>query len=469
MRRILSFSLVLLVALSMLPVVVSADHAIHIYVNGIKLESDIAPRMIDGHTYVPIRVVADEIGAEASWTKTEDKVKLKKGDVSIEMKLGSNLAVINGSPIQLPAAPLEIDGTAMVPLRYIGGQLGVKVIWDALTKSVLIFKTSSGTPNTTKLTDRGASFMKPADLFGEDRKLTLTYAGGDQLSAVSAIGSDSEQVFIQSSGKIAPRIFYLSQPDRLVIDLPYASFAQTLNGAEPAQNGEIASAHPLVQKIRYAHFSNDPSTIRIVLDLTQPAQYEIIQQSASDAISIRIKSAVFKVVIDAGHGGRDPGATGNSDSLEKQFTLNLSAKIHQLLQKEPFIQSYMTRSDDQFLSLEERAQYANNINADAFVSVHGNTYRNDSVRGTETYYWKADSIAFADMLHKSVLSSAGLPDRKVRKAEFRVLKDTNMPSALLEIGYLSNKLDESQMLREDFQQRVAESIVKAIKDYLLSR
>ncbi|MEQ2525801.1 N-acetylmuramoyl-L-alanine amidase [Robertmurraya yapensis] len=175
----------------------------------------------------------------------------------------------------------------------------------------------------------------------------------------------------------------------------------------------------------------------------------------------------FKVVIDPGHGGTDVGATGASGKHEKDFTLSLSKKVKKLLEQEPRIQVYMTRADDRFISQESRyrPKYANNIDADLFISIHGNTFSDPEVSGAETFYYHKNSRHFAEIIQQHIVEATGFKDRGIMKKDLFVVKDTKMPAALLEIGYLTNPQDESKMWTDDFQNRVAASIVEGIKEY----
>ncbi|WP_067844115.1 N-acetylmuramoyl-L-alanine amidase family protein [Amphibacillus sediminis] len=176
----------------------------------------------------------------------------------------------------------------------------------------------------------------------------------------------------------------------------------------------------------------------------------------------------FKVVIDPGHGGEDPGAIGYSGSYEKDFTLSLAKKVAHLLEQEELIGVYLTRADDIFLSTEtrERPKFANDLDADLFVSIHGNTFDDPTVTGTETYYYHDHSESLANILHRHVLEATGFNDRGVRNENYFVLTDTFMPAVLLEIGYLTNQQEEEKMLTEVFQDRLATSIAEGIKEYL---
>lgn len=119
----------------------------------------------------------------------------------------------------------------------------------------------------------------------------------------------------------------------------------------------------------------------------------------------------------------------------------------------------MTREEDVFISTEtrERPNFANDLSADLYVSIHANTFDNPSVSGTETYYYHDDAEVLANTIHKHLLSATGYTDRGVRKENYFVLTDTTMPAVLLEVGYLTNPEQEREMISEEFQQTAAEA------------
>jgi N-acetylmuramoyl-L-alanine amidase len=170
-------------------------------------------------------------------------------------------------------------------------------------------------------------------------------------------------------------------------------------------------------------------------------------------------------VLDAGHGGHDSGAVSITGKFEKDFNLSMVKKVSALLRQVPGVEVLTTRIDDTFVELDDRAAFANDNKADVFVSIHGNNYT-ATTAGVETYYARDDSLALANHIHPYILAATGFPDRKVRREDFRVVLKTTMPAVLLEIGYLSNPEEEAPMYTEAFQDRVAEAIVKALKDYL---
>lgn len=180
---------------------------------------------------------------------------------------------------------------------------------------------------------------------------------------------------------------------------------------------------------------------------------------------------VFKIVIDPGHGGTDVGSTGVSGQYEKDFTFSVSKKVGKLLEQEEQIEVFMTRADDSFISQESRyrPKFANDLNADLFISIHGNTFPDPSVSGTETLYYHKNSHHFAEILQKHVVEVTGLRDRGAKKQDLFVVRDTEMPAALIEVGYLTNPQDESKLWTDDFQNDVATAIVEGIKEYIYEK
>ncbi|MBD2871702.1 N-acetylmuramoyl-L-alanine amidase [Paenibacillus arenilitoris] len=173
----------------------------------------------------------------------------------------------------------------------------------------------------------------------------------------------------------------------------------------------------------------------------------------------------YTVIIDAGHGGHDPGATGASGDYERDYTLSLSRKVFELLQAEPMFEPLLTRSDDTFVELEDRAAFANEWEADAFLSIHGNTYEDSSVSGTETLYLNENSVLLAETMQRHVVEATGFRDRGVKKQQLKVLSLTEMPSALIEIGYLTNAEQEADMLSLEGQATAAQAVVDGLKRY----
>lgn len=229
----------------------------------------------------------------------------------------------------------------------------------------------------------------------------------------------------------------------------------------------------------------------------------------------QVSGKKFVVVIDAGHGGKDPGAIGKT-IREKNINLGIALKLGALIKENnPDVKVVYTRDRDIFVELQQRANIANRAKADLFISIHTNASTNNSAYGTETYtlglarteenlrvakrensvilleedfskrYEGFDpgstesyimfeflqdkhleqSINLASSIQTQFRHSAQRVDRGVRQAGFLVLRNTGMPSVLIEVGYISNRAEEAYLGSEKGQQQMARSIYKAFCDY----
>jgi N-acetylmuramoyl-L-alanine amidase len=129
------------------------------------------------------------------------------------------------------------------------------------------------------------------------------------------------------------------------------------------------------------------------------------------------------------------------------------------------LKTYVTRSDNTFIPLEDRAAIANQIPADVYLSIHANKTASN-IRGTETFYSRQNSLAFAQIVQNHVLVATGFPDRHVKQANYKVIKYTKMPAALVKTGFLSNSEEEAALFSENTQNKIASAIVEAIKEFL---
>ncbi|WP_052759801.1 N-acetylmuramoyl-L-alanine amidase family protein [Paenibacillus sp. DMB20] len=174
----------------------------------------------------------------------------------------------------------------------------------------------------------------------------------------------------------------------------------------------------------------------------------------------------LKKVIDAGHGGHDPGAQGPSGRKEKDFALTMALKVEQRLKRDKKVTPVLTRNKDTFVELKDRAKMANKQKVDGFISIHANsTGKVGSATGTETLYTREESKSLANIIHKHVAAATGLKDRGVKYQNIHVTRETTMPAVLLEIGFINHPEDEKKLFDPAFQDRVADAIVAGIYEY----
>lgn len=217
---------------------------------------------------------------------------------------------------------------------------------------------------------------------------------------------------------------------------------------------------------------------------------------------------IRKVVIDAGHGGKDPGAIGGSGIEEKDITLDIAKRLKNVLVSKG-IDAVLTRSSDKFVSLNRRAQIANKAGADLFVSIHINSNRSKQPYGFESYYFSeaSDNVAKAlevaensfyieeasasgssqnlkailgDMIYTENIAASkevakyicdstcrimGLRNRGIKSARFVVLSQADIPAILVEVGFLSNLKEERFLKNSFYRQQISEGLAASIANY----
>ncbi|QUI21729.1 N-acetylmuramoyl-L-alanine amidase [Vallitalea pronyensis] len=183
------------------------------------------------------------------------------------------------------------------------------------------------------------------------------------------------------------------------------------------------------------------------------------------------------VVVDPGHGADDPGANCNG-LFEKDVNLDMVMYAKKHLDQHDDIKVYYTRLDDTYPTLGERAQLANDIEADFFVSVHNNSF-GTKAHGTETYYLSysdtegLNAYELADIFHDSLIKELDTYDRGTKKGNFLVLRETDMPAVLLEVAFLSNTEDAKRLKSEVFKKKsglaIYNSIVETFKRFPTGR
>lgn len=173
------------------------------------------------------------------------------------------------------------------------------------------------------------------------------------------------------------------------------------------------------------------------------------------------------IVIDPGHGGNDPGAIGANGLKEKDITLDIALRLGGILQTRG-VEVIYTRSIDVFVALNERANKANQLKADYFISIHVNSASSSNARGTEAYIYRADGRTdkLAERVQKELTKVNELVDRGVKKGDFAVLRETNMPAILIEVAFISNKDEEALLRQPSFLEKTATGIANGIVDFL---
>jgi N-acetylmuramoyl-L-alanine amidase len=187
-------------------------------------------------------------------------------------------------------------------------------------------------------------------------------------------------------------------------------------------------------------------------------------------IHARFYNHLDTIVIDAGHGGKDPGAISCLGYPEKEINLRIARKIASILKKKR-IRVIMTRTSDLFVDLDERAEIANHNGAGLFVSIHANSCNRTTARGYSVHIAPSAakvSVQLAENIETN-LSETGLTNRGLHRNNLRVLRQTRCPAALVEIGFVSNPAEAARLQQKDTQDRISQAIAKAIYQTLRNK
>src|SRR3990167_9519648 len=217
----------------------------------------------------------------------------------------------------------------------------------------------------------------------------ITHAENTKLIAMQIAHKESAtQVTFVRNQLDTQRVFSLSRPERLVIDFPRARFATSVKN--------ISLTNTLIKNIRYGY--PKPGTLRIVLDINANSQFKILSPSYNTKLIIDIYSSTttlvkppalplrpLVVVIDPGHGGKDPGALGFLGTKEKNVTLAIAKQLVDLLNQQPRVRALLTRRGDYFVPLRDRLKLARKANANLFIAVHADSYFNTEAGGASVY------------------------------------------------------------------------------------
>ncbi len=325
--------------------------------------------------------------------------------------------------------------------------------------------------------------------------VTITLPAGTKYITASENGGKKEVLIIPNQIiKISREVAGTTGDNIIIYTLTPCEFNSSVDGdtlevrlQETAMGLERTeykySISPVLDKmtISQSGSSADPlATLKI--DTKGIGDYKVFQTSDDNALNISLtageKGIVQRsniVVLDPGHGGKDSGAIGFGKQ-EKDINLAIALRVGHILEDRGVNVEY-TRTDDTYLTLTERTEIANDLNAAIFVSIHSNSATNSDANGTETYYYapitdydlfwqKAERSRLANCIQKELIDTLGRKDRGVKQDNFTVLDKTQMPSVLTEISFMSNAEENALLVTSSYQARAAKAIADGILEYL---
>lgn len=555
MKRSLYPMLLMLLVLLLIPgwaaaATTAQDQPVNLIIGGQAVTPDVPPVIKGGRTLVPVRVIAEGLGAEVDWNAEKKTAEITRNGQKLVLTLNSRQAVVNGKPVQLDTPPVINQQRMLLPLRFVGESLGITVGWENNNRTVIANETPQAALNGQKAPEavkfyqvndtlymtaqtiadqfglKNHSWKRPERGLNMDGLLALpldqmeSELGGtftwsqkknqveiERISYLTDVKQKGETVHIQTTLPVGSEAIVLNGPHRIVLDLPQTVLDEDLvplsYGNKEASTAEKESDEAdestdedgqavededqtaeavqadkdvepvqdeLVSDLRFSQFHSSPNTVRVVIELNQKSKYNLTYTDRGIEVQLipQPRKTGYLIVVDAGHGGKDPGALGVTGNHEKDYTLAVANKTVELLKQYPEFQVVSTRSTDVFLELSERVAIANDWDADLFLSIHANSFSNPKSGGTESFYYNANSKEFAQLVHKHLQGATGFQDRGVKSSGFYVIKHTKMPAVLTETGFLSNPAENSKLTSPAFQEKIAKSLVAAIREYYQS-
>lgn len=362
----------------------------------------------------------------------------------------------------------------------------------------------------------------------------MVSSAASQLQRISILNSNANALTLGFilKGVDQHKVFVLHQPERVVVDFTDTSITAEVN--------HLARLPGLLRQVRIGH--PRPRVVRLVFEMRQAVAIKTaLWQPYSGAQSSwrmtfspsgkalapkqspRIKTILHQpartnrdviVVLDPGHGGKDPGATGLKHTLEKNVVLAISRRLKTLIDRQPGMRAVLTRDRDYYVGLRERMMIARKHNADLFIAIHADAFDNHNSHGasifalsqrgatSEAARWLAEKENYSELggvnlsalddtngvirsvlidlsqtatigaslqLGRHILSDltriTTLHSHKVEQARFMVLKSPDIPSLLIETGFISNPREEMNLNSPIYQARLSQAIFSGIKQY----
>ena len=477
----------------LVPAQANTQAPIKLYINKKQIITDVNPRIVNDRTMVPVRVVMENFGADVEWDGKLRMVSIETKQNSIQLTIDSNIAKVDGKKIKLDVSPVIVSDRTLVPIRFVSENLGYNVDWD-----------------------------------GDERIVSIDEPKNDKIIIDSVDCVSNEEctiITVETQSHVIPEIIRLKEPHRIVMDLPdtYITAGDGKKAGDGVFVKEIRWAQHddysrfVIETIEYQDYTlgiKDESIIlttgevpRDELETEEDVKTDLKEEQDGDKDDDKTETEnkteeidenvliagmhkfiedgkPLKVVLDAGHGGRDSGAVVENEDgdvilHEKDIALDVVLRVEQLL-KAKDIDVILTRSDDVYLgkdtkdNLLKRCRIANDANAGLFISIHTNSFANEEANGTEICYTSASAGLFGmkslDVAKKILTPLVGATSLKNRgtmdRPRLAVLKYTSMPATLLELGFISNPDDREVLLDDEKLDEISVAIADSIEECL---
>jgi len=459
----------------------------------------------DGRKPLPITtinnqdyVAVDDLNTVFGTTSREDRLAggltITLRGRSIVVTADQNVVSVSGRLVSLPSPPLRRDNRWFVPADFL--PRAMSLILD------------------TRLDLRRAARLLIVGEVRVPRVVARVDAGTTNVAVTFEVTPNTDARVTTQPGRLVVQ-FEADVLDLALPSLPPQTFLLGLTAGE-TPNTVVLTTGPRYASYRVTTSQADAGSGRVTVDLLPAATTEAPAAAVAPGAPVAVPDSRFvipsqgpstglrTVVIDPGHGGDELGTQGARGTLEKDLTLSVARRLRTLIESRLGAKVFLTREDDRTLSLDDRAAFANNHQADVFLSIHANSAVRPELKGAEVYFltieradaearkragdnattlpalgggsreidlilWETaqaryleQSAALAGFVEQALAGRVEMSPRAVQQAPFRVLVGANMPAALVEIGYLSNAVQEAQLATGGYQDQVAQALLDAL-------
>ena len=489
-------------------------------VNGVSMVMNIPAKIINNKTMIPLRFVSSSVGLEVLWDSKTRVASVTGGgntvdftditSISVPSEYSNGKFIINAdkaitkmkpvfmtenrlvvdvydAKIKLFSNNIEVSNFAVLRVRSGQNDSVARIVFDLKKdfnydvimakdkKSIIVtFENNGETESTTE------NIIKETTETTTDAPIVNNTNSTEIPSDSSILGN-----IVNSS---IEGIYYNNFNTSLVISKNGGNFdLSNIEHIDDYNNGiyKVVFAGDYTKFVNSGIVSvNDHNFGNIQIDVTKNSfsvtfyeksilAFDVLEDSENIYINAMKPKSKYKniVVLDAGHGGHDSGATSNG-YVEKSITLDIVNRILGLLEKDDNIKGYGTRTTDVYPSFDDRNKLGNQV-GDMFISVHINSASSQKANGTEVYYHDTKNVALsrgisssllASTLHKNLLEKLESFDRKVKREDFIVLRQSPVPATLCEIGFITNADEGAKLNSPEYRQLAAEAIYQSIKE-----
>lgn len=470
--------------------VISKDGGIHDHIPALELNRIVYVSAID---------LAHLLSAKHYWSQEKKKMDIKFGGHLLTLTVLNPVVILDREAFQMPLETVYNNGAIWIPV------VPLCTLLEEAAPGWLAWRSETG-----QLQVLSPLFnIREIAIDTKSNGTLITISTTETFSLEHSLGPAQWLTITVLGGRVNPETFNRSVTDNLVKNVKAYQFGESCQIS--------LQLAPTVQTYK-VYQEEEPSSIVVLLRQNHSSRTSSAMRHAPpDELKPNQELALFDlIVLDPGHGGKDPGAVGPTGLREKEVVLDITQRLGDLLRSQLGIKVILTRDDDTYISLQQRTEIANSTGADLFISIHANASRKRSVGGYETFFLSpaknddARAVAMlenaalkfeeelglttdglndedfilrdivSDMLQSSFLKESedlaahiqadmdkklDLSNRGVDQAGFYVLVGAKMPSVLIEIAFISNKYEEKMLKQRWVRQQIAEAIFNGIKRF----